>query len=285
GRLQYKATSREDLPVVGDWVALMLEGEKALIRYVVERKSVLARKQAGRIFEKQLLAANVDVAFIVQALDKDFNLNRLERYMTVVYSGNILPAVLLNKYDLVTPKEAERCFKTVKKRFPEISIFLTSALYLKGIDTLRAFLKPGLTFCMVGSSGVGKSTLINAIAGEKLAETGSINCSTKKGVHITARRELHCLKNGELFIDMPGLKEIGIADAGKGLKKTFPLIYKLSEECYFDDCTHTNEPQCAVRYAVDEGILERRQYQNFLTLWKEFEHYTQQITEKSWKKR
>jgi ribosome biogenesis GTPase len=283
GRLKHKAGSSVDLPVVGDWVAISGDRQQVLIRRVFPRKSVLTRKTAGRTFEKQVLAANVDVALIVQALDRDYNLNRLERYMTVVYSGNITPAVVLNKADIPEEHEVKCRFEEVRKRFPETTLFLVSALYGKGIEEIRHYLEPGLTFCLVGSSGVGKSTLINAIAGEILAETGDVSTSTTKGVHITSRRQLHMLSNGTILIDMPGLREIGIADADEGLNKTFPRIFKLAANCRFDDCTHTREPDCAVKRAVNEGTLDDRQYKNYMNLRQEYKHYTQQVMENAWK--
>jgi ribosome biogenesis GTPase / thiamine phosphate phosphatase len=284
GRFQHNAVSSEDFPVVGDWVAFSRQGHQVLIRKVLPRQSVLARKISGRTFSKQVLAANIDIAFIVQSLDRDFNMNRLERYMTVIYGGDIEPAVLLNKADLLDTNSARDFLLQVQNRFPGCPAFLTSATVCDGINNVKTFLKPGLTFCMIGSSGVGKSSLINALAGETLAETGDLSMSTSKGIHVTTRRELHILKDGTILIDTPGLREIGIGDAGSGLVKTFPIIYDMAESCRFDNCTHTSEPGCAVKEAVKKGILEKRQYENYIRLRDEYENYTRRITEKSRKK-
>ncbi len=284
GRLQHTAGSSEDLPVVGDWVAVLRDGKQALIKHVFPRQSVLTRKISGKTYKKQVLTANIDIAFIVQGLDRDYNLNRLERYMTVIYGGNIKPAVILNKADIADKNSADTCLKDVKNRFPDCPVFLTSALESEGVEDVKKFLEPGLTFCLMGSSGVGKSTLINALAGEILADTGDLSTSTSKGVHVTTRRELHVLKNGAILIDTPGLREIGIADAGEGLEKTFPDIYHLTENCRFDDCSHTNEPGCAVMEGMKQGILDVRQYENFIRLRNEYNMFTRKVTEKRWKK-
>jgi ribosome biogenesis GTPase len=284
GQLQYAAQSSMDIPVVGDWVAVSRCGNKGLIRKIFPRRSVLVRKVSGKIFEKQVLAANIDVAFIVQGLDRDFNLNRLERYMTVIHSGLIFPVIILNKSDLLDTQSAEMALDLVRKRFPEYRVFLTSAKIVQGVDALNAYLTPGLTFCLIGSSGVGKSSLINALAGDNIAQTGELSRSTSKGAHITTRRELHILKNGSILMDTPGLREIGIADAASGLEKTFPLIYDAAMYCRFDDCLHVNEPECAVKKAVEEGVLEEREFLNFLELRLETEQFHKAVTEKERRK-
>lgn len=284
GQLQYSAQSPMDIPVVGDWVAITRHGIKALIRKVLPRQAVLVRKMSGKIFEKQVLAANIDVAFIVQGLDHDFNLNRMERYMTIIHSGKIYPAIILNKSDLIDEESAGSALNMVCKRFPEYGVFLTSAKTDGGVESLKSYLTPGLTFCLIGSSGVGKSSLINALAGENMAKTGALSLSTSKGSHITTRRELHVLKNGSILMDTPGLREIGIADAVSGLEKTFPRIHDFALYCRFDDCLHVNEPECAVKKAIEDGFLEEREYHNYLELRSETELFSKAVTEQEWRK-
>jgi len=284
GLLQHSAKTPMDIPVVGDWVAVASHGNKALIRKVLPRRSVLVRKVSGNIYEKQVLAANIDVAFIVQSLDRDYNINRLERYMTIIHSGQIFPAVVLNKSDLVDDHFSRIALDKVQKRFPEYPVFLTSAKATDGVKPLYSYLSPGLTFCLIGSSGVGKSSLINALAGENRAITGDLSTSTSKGSHITTRRELHVLENRSILMDTPGLREIGIADAVSGLEKTFSLIYDFALHCRFDDCLHVNEPGCAVKQAVDDGSLEEREYNNFLELRSETERFSKAVLEKERRK-
>lgn len=284
GQLQYSAKSSIDIPVVGDWVAVTNHGKNVMVRKVLPRQSVLVRKMSGKIFEKQVLAANIDVAFIVQSLDRDFSLNRLERYMTIIHSGKIYPALILNKSDLIDEESANHALDMVRNRFPEYRVFLTSARKDGGVESLKSYLTPGLTFCLTGSSGVGKSSLINVLAGENLAKTGDLSLATSKGSHITTRRELHVLNNGSILMDTPGLREIGIADAVSGLEKTFPRIYDLALYCRFDDCLHINEPDCAVKKGIEDGLLEKREYMNFLELRSETEQFSKALTEKEWRK-
>lgn len=280
GKLIYAAESQLDYPVVGDLVNIIELGhENAVIQEILPRTSILKRKAAGKD-QVQPIAANVDTAFIVQAVDRDFNLNRLERYLTIVKAGKIEPAVILNKTDLISKTELEDKVAQIKSRFPDLKVVTASAADSDGTEGLLKALKKGELYCFVGSSGVGKSSLINKLLGKELITTKEISASTKKGRHATTHRELFILRNGSLLIDNPGMREVGVADAGEAVADVFSDISEMAGECKFTDCTHEHEAGCAVLAALKAGKLSEDQYLNYIKLKKESDFYAMSSLEK-----
>jgi ribosome biogenesis GTPase len=285
GKIRYAAMSSIDYPVVGDLVNIIELGyDHAVIEELLPRKSILKRRAAGKD-EVQPIAANVDVAFIVQSIDRDFNLNRLERYLTIVRAGRVEPVIILNKIDLILKGELQEKIGQIKDRFHNIEIIRTSAIDGSGIKKLSDVLKRGKIYCFVGSSGVGKSSIINQLLGEALIQTKEISVFTKKGKHVTTHRELFKLKNGSMVIDNPGMREIGMAEVGEAVAEVFGDISTLTRECKFSDCTHKSEPGCAVLAAVNSGQLSEGQYLNFIKLKKESDFYALSSLEKKRKDR
>jgi ribosome biogenesis GTPase len=285
GKMIYTASSREDFPAVGDWVLInLLDGEQAIIRTILPRKTVLARKTAGKS-DTQIIAANIDIAFIIQSPDRDYNLNRFERYLSLVESRDIKPIIILNKTDLISESDLEIKLLEIKTRFNYTDIYGTSMVTGNGIPAFKESIKPGLTYCFIGSSGVGKSSIINMLAGKDLIKIGEISSHTQRGKHITTHRELFILDNGGLLIDNPGMREIGVLDSEIGIKNVFSEIYALAKECKYSDCTHTNEPGCVVVIAANSGALDKDQYDNYIKLVKENEYYSMTKFEKREKDR
>lgn len=283
GRQMHNARSREDYPAVGDWVAFTEMGEgRAVIQRVLPRKTILKRKYSGR-FESQVIAANIDIAFIIESVDRNYNLNRMERYLTIAKDGGIRPVIVLNKIDLVS--ESESKFPQLEKRFRGIDIIKTSAVLANGLDEMAALIPEGETCCLLGSSGVGKSTLINRLLGRDAIRTGSISHHTGKGKHTTTAREMYFLENGGILIDNPGMREIGMVDSSAGIGDVFNDIVILAKECRFIDCTHIHEPGCAVREAITLGKLDEDRYANCLKLSREAEYYEMTNLEKRRKDR
>ncbi|MFA6169691.1 MAG: ribosome small subunit-dependent GTPase A [Candidatus Margulisiibacteriota bacterium] len=281
GKIVFAAASPLDYPVVGDLVKIIgLEHGNALIEEILPRKSLLKRKAAGKKDEVQPIAANVDSVFFVQAVDRDFNLNRFERYLTIVQSEKISPVLVLNKIDLVTSEELEKIIFQVKDRFKGVPLITTSVLTGSEFDRLAQAIKPGQICCFLGSSGVGKSSLTNKLLGEELITTKEISAQTKKGKHTTTHRELFVLKNGGMIIDNPGMREIGLADAEEGLKNVFAEIEEIGQSCKFIDCTHQHEPGCAVLAALKSGSLSEEKYRNYLKLKNENDYYAMTNLEK-----
>jgi ribosome biogenesis GTPase / thiamine phosphate phosphatase len=274
GKMMFNAGAKADYPVVGDMVNIdELEDGHAVIQEIMPRKSLLGRKAAGKD-EVQPIAANIDTAFVVQAMDQDYNLNRFERYLTIIEAGKIEPAVILNKTDLISESELDEKIAQVKERFNGIPVVATSATGKSGIEELRRAIKAGKIYCFVGSSGVGKSSIVNELLGEELLKTKNISASTGKGRHTTTHRELFILENGGMVIDNPGIREVGLADAGEAVANVFDDISELAKECKFADCRHQCEPGCAVRAALDCGDLSEEKYSNYLKLKKESDHYS-----------
>lgn len=286
GNMRFSATSRSDLPAVGDWVRITkMDEQNAIILELVPRFSLLERKAVGKSGETQIIAANIDHAFIVMAAGHDFNLNRLERYLVICRAGKINPIVLLTKTDLVSAEEKEKLVASIGKRAPGVRVLAISNETQDGIAELQSSLKSYETYCLLGSSGVGKSTIINRLKRAERLKTGIISSSTGKGKHTTSHRELLVLPNKSIVIDTPGMRELGIISGNDGMDKTFDEIGTLAQNCRYSNCTHENEAGCAVLQAVDEGELSIEVYQNFMRLRREQQHFESTIHEKRQKGR
>lgn len=281
GNLRFTANHRSDFPAVGDWVAISeYDNDKVLIHSVFPRKTIIERQAVGKHGEKQIIATNIDYAFIVQAVDRDFNINRIERYLTICNTSNVSPIIILNKIDLINESELSDLMSDVQDRIKHVPIFPISNDSQKGLEKLIEVIEKGKTYCLLGSSGVGKSSLMNNLSGKEVMKTNSISSSTNKGRHVTSHRELLVLENGGIIIDNPGMREVGIADSKEGLEITFNAISDLSKGCKFKDCTHTTEVGCAVLKAVESGELDKSSYENYLRMEREKEHFESTVAEK-----
>ena len=244
------------------------------------RKSILKRKDPGKAVEFQLIAANIDYAFIMQAVDSNFNLNRLERYFVMTNESKIQPIVILSKTDLLSEEELAEISDKIK-RFDDKYLFLPiSNVTDNGIETLKEELVSNKTYCLLGSSGVGKTTLLNKLLEEHRFEVKEVREKDNKGKHTTVRRQLTCLESGSIFIDTPGMRELGNFAVENGLDETFDEIASFSNHCRFKDCTHTHEEGCAVKEAVENNDIDEDRYNNFLKLQKESEYYQMSYLEK-----
>jgi len=280
GRLQFASTEQGDLPVVGDWVKVtLMDDSQAVIHEVLKRKNQLKRKAAGSESETQVMAANIDYAVIIQSAGYDFNQNRLERYLTMAQDQKIEPIVVINKIDLLSSEELNNLKEQLKKRFHYVPFHFISCTEHKGDKEFINQLKPTCTYCFLGSSGVGKSTLLNLLLDKPVQKTTDISAETAKGKHTTARREMFVTRQGAVVIDTPGMRELGLA-TGEGAETVFKDIQELAEQCHFNDCSHENEPGCAVIEALEKGTVDRNQYLNFLKLQKEQLHYSRTEAEK-----
>lgn len=281
GNLRFSASDRSGFPAVGDWVAISVFNEDdAIIHSIYPRQNILERQAVGKFGEKQIIAANINYALIIQAIDRDFNLNRLERYLAISYASNIEPVIILSKIDLVDQDELAIMVDKIARRIRNVQIIAISNISRDGLEVLIQLIQKGKTYCFLGSSGVGKSSLINNLAGRNLLRTDSISESTKKGRHVTSHREMVVLENGGILVDNPGMREIGLADTTDGLETTFNQIIELSKDCKYSDCRHLNENSCAVLEALDQGELERAAYENYLKMEREKVHFQSSIAEK-----
>ena len=280
GKQLYKVECREDYPAVGDWVAItQLDKDSAIIHNIFPRKTILKRKYCNKN-ESQIIATNLDEAFIVESVGRDYNLNRFERYLTIALDGGIKPVIILNKIDLISSSELNEKLSEIKSRFKNVDLTATSTLTNEGLDQLRNYIKRGKTYCFLGSSGVGKSSIINNLIGEARIKTEDIGENTGRGKHVTTSREMYLLENGGIVIDNPGMREIGMTDVNRGLDIFFDEIAELAKKCKFKDCTHTNEPGCEVLSALKSGRLEEEKYSNYINLKKETEFYKMNKEEK-----
>lgn len=281
GNFRYSAQKRSDFPAVGDWVAISeYDDNKVLIHAVLPRKTVIERQAVGKQGEKQIIATNIDFALILQAVDRDFNVNRIERYLTICNAAKVNPIIILNKIDLIAPEELNEKMQTISDRVPNIPLVAISNETLSGYDDIRPLLEKGKTYCLLGSSGVGKSTLVNNLSGTSAMKTGDISEAAQRGKHVTSHRELFILENGSILIDNPGMREVGITDAPSGMELTFDQITELSQSCRFNDCSHIQEKGCAVLEAVDNGKISHETYDNYLKMEREKSYFESSVAEK-----
>ena len=281
GNLRFSADSRADFPAVGDWVTMTIyDPDLAIIHKILPRKSVLERQTVGKFGEKQIISTNIDVAFIIQSIDNNFNINRLERYLTICYSANIEPVLVISKIDLSTENDILNAARKLEIRDKKVKYILLSNLTQQGLDQILEVIQKGKTYCVVGSSGVGKSTLINNLLKKNILKTGQISQSTNKGRHITDHRELFVLENGGIIIDTPGMKELGMTDNIEGIKTTFQEIFDLSLKCKFPDCKHIDETGCAVIEALNNGTIDKDSLDNFIKIQSEQQRFQTTIVEK-----
>lgn len=271
GAFRFAAESSADLPCVGDWASVDLHDDRrlAIVHAIFPRKSLLQRKTPGRQIDYQLVAANVDVAFLVQSCDADFSLRRLERYLAMVHEAHIEPRMLLTKSDLLAPGEVERRIAAVRQTSPGLVVLAISNEIGTGLEDLGRMLEPGRTYCLLGSSGVGKTTILNHLAGRGSFATAPVRDYDGKGRHTTARRQLILLDSGAMLIDTPGMRELGAIGMSDGIDGSFADIVALAAGCRFTDCTHTQEAGCALQAAVERGDLDRGRYENYLQLTRE----------------
>jgi ribosome biogenesis GTPase len=266
GRFRHEARGRQDFPAVGDWVAVRATERSgdARIHGVLPRKSKFSRKAAGTTPEEQVVAANVDTIFLVSALDRDFNLRRLERYLAVARESRARPVFVLNKADLCL--DVGGAVTAVQSIAPDIPAHAISCVRDQGLETLGTHLQPRETVALLGSSGVGKSTLINKLLGDERQRIRDVRTKDHRGRHTTTNRELIVMPGGALMIDTPGLRELQLWDSEEGLQETFEDIEALAPDCSFRDCQHLEEPRCAVKAAVAEGCISQRHVDNYQKL-------------------
>ena len=280
GRLYDEALSPAELPAVGDWVAVAARPDEqaGTVQAVVPRRTKFSRKTAWQASEEQVLAANVDVVLLVSSLNEDLSLRRLERYLTLAWESGARPVLVLTKADLADDVPA--AVAAVESVAFGAPVHAISSVTGEGLDELRAHLRPGVTAALLGSSGVGKSTLVNTLAGEELLETREIR-EDGKGRHTTTRRELIQLPGGALVIDTPGMREVQLWIADEGLEEAFSDVTELFEHCRFSDCAHESEPGCAVKEALENGTLAPERWDSYLKLQRELAHLDRRLDKRA----
>jgi len=282
GRLNFSAESPLDRPAVGDWVIAQFFDDRtfAVIDEVLPRRSELKRKAAGATVEYQLFATNVDRLLIMQSCDRDFNLRRLERYLVMARDGNVEPVLLLSKADQVSEGELSELILSVAKLDPDLPVVAFSSLEARNLDAVRALLQPQKTCCLMGSSGVGKTTLLNILVGQNQFETGEVRASDHRGRHTTTSRHLIVLDGGALLIDTPGIRELGTIGAEAGIGDTFADIIELADFCRFSDCNHEQESGCAVMDAISAGNLDEARLISYKKLQRETLRHEMSLAER-----
>ena len=291
GKFRFGAAGREEYPSVGDWVVIAARPEegKATIHAVLPRFSKFSRKIAGRTTEEQIVAANVNTVFLVNALNNDFNLRRIERYLIMAWESGATPIIVLSKADLCEDVDAK--LADVESVAFGVPTYVVSSIENKGLEPLHQYLQPGQTVALLGSSGAGKSTLTNYFIGNEKQIVQEVREGDDRGKHTTTHRELVMIPNGGLIIDTPGMRELQLWESDDASEQVFHDIHELEEQCRFTDCKHQSEPGCAVKNAIAEGTLSQGRYDSFLKLQKELAYLERkadiraQLAEKEkWKK-
>jgi len=280
GRLRHEATDNAELPVVGDWVAVAARPDETggTIQAVLTRRTKFSRKTTMQAAEEQVLVANVDVVFVVTSLNEDLNLRRIERYLTLAWESGASPVIVLTKADLVgDPGPLVASVESIAYGVPVVP---TSTVTGLGLDTVKGFLPTGVTGALLGSSGVGKSTLVNSLVGEERLVTREIR-DDGKGRHTTTRRELIVLPEAGLIVDTPGMRELQLWAADDGLEEAFDDVTALFASCRFSDCAHDTEPGCAVRVALEEGTLSHERWESYRKLERELEHLERRLDKRA----
>ena len=272
GRLRYHARGAEDLPAVGDWVVVRRDGGggAAKVHEILPRRSKFSRRAAGSETAEQIVAANVDTVFLVTGLDNDFSPRRVERYLIMAWESGAEPVVVLNKADLVA--EADERRREIERVAPGVPVLALSAKRGEGVEQLTPYLGRGRTVALMGSSGVGKSTITNRLLGADVQRTAEVRLSDARGRHTTTHRELFVLAGGGLVLDTPGMRELQLLVSERGLRETFEEIEEAAAGCRFTDCRHEGEPGCAVREALDAGRLDPERFASYRKMQAEMRH-------------
>jgi ribosome biogenesis GTPase len=289
GRFRHDAGQSEDFPAVGDWVSVdVVEGGRSIIRALLPRATRFLRPARGDAAAAQVVAANVDVVLLVSGLDHDFNLRRLERYVALAWSSGAEPVIVLNKADLCADVPARMA--DVATVAPGIPVRVLSARDGTGLESLTPLLEPGKTVALLGSSGVGKSTIVNALLGWERQSTGAVRDDDGRGRHTTTSRELMLTPSGALLIDSPGMRSVGMWEVEEGLGDAFADVQEFASLCRFTDCTHGPEPGCAVQRAIADGSLAASRLESMLKLAREsahmnrrVDHAAREVERKRWK--
>ncbi|MFY4774466.1 ribosome small subunit-dependent GTPase A [Metabacillus sp. RGM 3146] len=282
GKMRFVAESREDYPAVGDWVAVTprFEEQKGTIHGILPRKSKFSRKAAGDTTEEQIVAANIDTLFIVAALNNDFNIRRIERYLIMAWESGANPVIVLNKADLCSDKEEKR--KEIESAALGVPVYFISALHgSDDLEEIKKYAENGQTIALIGSSGVGKSTLTNRLLGKERQATQEVRVGDDRGKHTTTYRELLPLPEGGCLIDTPGMRELQLWSADVGFQGTFEDIEELGLQCQFADCRHKSEPNCAILQAIEEGELDADRFESYKKLQRELAYLSRKEDKKA----